>query len=359
MPFIEFGGLKGKFFKRNVYIQLDTNTTDKKVEELKDEYHNQDIYFSIYRYETENVAECGICAPLYLDFDSDIETDNDYARLKRQVVQTINYFEKGFGIPSSMQKIYFSGHKGFHLLIPDECFGIDYCQDLNERYKLIAKMVDADNACPSLDMKIYDRRRLFRIPNSINSKSGLYKVPVTKQQLRQFSYEEMKEWASEPREVETDEPEPIERAIAIFEKCFQETPEDKVRERRKAREKERKAKRSVPVDKDGKPKHYKLSPCIINILEAGAVEGQRNNTAIALASSLFQNGRTREEVDAIMAEWNEINEPPIDDMELYTTINSAQGMFDNGRTYGYTKLHELGYCLGKKCKHYKSCTGKR
>lgn len=355
MPFIEFGGLKGKYFNRNKYIQLDTDTTEKKLEDLRHEYHNQDVYLSIYSYETEEVNSCGLRAPLYLDFDSEIETEGDYNLLRRQVVQTINYFEDKFCIPHDMQRIYFSGHKGFHLLIPSECFGIDWISDLNEKYKKLAQLVNIDNTCPSLDMKIYDRRRLFRIPNSINGKSRLYKVPITKQQLREYSFKQMQEWAAEPREVEYTEPEPIERTIMLFEKLFTETPEDKVRAKRKTM---REKKRQIAKDKDGKPKKYKLSPCIINILETGAAKGQRNDTAVALASSLFQNGRDREEVEAVMKEWNEYNEPPLENDEVYRTINSAYGMYQNGRTYGYTTFHELGYCLGRKCKYYKSCANK-
>ena len=90
-------------------------------------------------------------------------------------------------------------------------------------------------------------------------------------------------------------------------------------------------------------------PCVEYLLQNGAEEGQRNNCTIALASSLFQIGHSREEVIEILDTWNQTkNEVPISDRELYTTINSAYNNSRNGIYYGCSAFRELGVCV-KNC----------
>ena len=93
----------------------------------------------------------------------------------------------------------------------------------------------------------------------------------------------------------------------------------------------------------------KLLPCVEYLLQNGAEKGQRNNCTIALASSLFQIGHSREEVIEILDTWNQTkNEVPIPDRELYTTINSAYNNSRNGIYYGCSAFRELGVCV-KNC----------
>lgn len=353
MAYIEFGGIKNGYFRRNIYLQIEAPDFYDKLDRLIKEYHNTDIYASIYEYETENVKECDICAPLYLDFDGDIEQEKEYQSLKRQVVQAMNYFRERFEIPYNMQQLYFSGHKGFHIIIQPEVFGItEYQKNLNEKYKKMAQLIRVRCLCPSLDLSIYDRRRLFRIPGSINSKSGLHKVQITREFLQESTYDSMKAWAEKEHDEGYTEPERIETAASMFEELFRIRPQDKVKQRKKAKAPQ--AARVKAAAEKGIVR--KLSPCVQDILETGVGEGQRNNTAIVLASSLFQSGRDEDTVAEIMEEWNQLNDPPIEEQELATTIRSAYSCWQSDMNYGYTKISELGYCRGRDCKFYSKCS---
>lgn len=366
MPLIEFGGVKHKHFTRNIYAKTDAHY-EEKLEGFRHECDNTDVYTTIYRYETEDPDEidrCGLLGPFYLDFDSDIHSEEAFACLRRQVVQSMMFFKEEFDIPFPMQRLYFSGHKGFHLLIPHEVFGISYQKDLNEKYKKLMLLVDKMNCCPDLDKKIYDRRRLFRLPGSINAKGGHYKVPLTFEQLREMSLEEIQAWAEEPHKESCLMPVKVHKAAFLFDGLFKETPRDRVKKRKLEQQRKEKARQAAERQTDGsseneEKKVYELSPCIQEMLETGTVEGRRNMTCVTLASALFQTGREFDDVSEMVQDWNTLNTPPIDDMELFTTIRSAYSMYQNGKGYGHEKIDELGYCIGTKCKKYKLCQKNR
>ena len=85
---------------------------------------------------------------------------------------------KELGVEENKLQIFFSGNKGFHLIIPAELFGIKPSKNLNKIYRKMAKSFCEKIQNKTLDLGIYDRRRLLRIPNSINSKANLYKIPL-------------------------------------------------------------------------------------------------------------------------------------------------------------------------------------
>ena len=70
-------------------------------------------------------------------------------------------------------------------------------QDLNQEFKNLAIWLQQQSTSPIIDTAIYDRKRLLRIPNTINSKTGLYKVPITIQNLYDFSLTDMINYAKE------------------------------------------------------------------------------------------------------------------------------------------------------------------
>jgi hypothetical protein len=74
-------------------------------------------------------------------------------------------------------RIYYSGAKGFHIQIPSDYFGLKPAPDLNRIIKGIAFELAEDVL--EFDPSIYDKQRIFRLPNTINSKSGLYKIPLS------------------------------------------------------------------------------------------------------------------------------------------------------------------------------------
>jgi hypothetical protein len=91
--------------------------------------------------------------------------------------------------------VYFSGSKGFHLGIPSQLFGLEPSVDLPAKIKRIALAIAKE---VSIDTSIYEKNRLWRVPNTINSKSGLYKIPLTYDEFATWSIDQIKEKAKTP-----------------------------------------------------------------------------------------------------------------------------------------------------------------
>ena len=96
-----------------------------------------------------------------------------------------------------------------------------------------------------------------------------------------------------------------------------------------------------------------LLPCVQYILNHGCSKGQRNNTTVALANSLFQVGKDYAEVLEIIIYWNATkNEDPLDESEIRTTVQSAYQNAKNNRYYGCTMFKDLDVCI-KSCPIHK------
>jgi hypothetical protein len=80
-------------------------------------------------------------------------------------------------------RLYFSGSKGIHVVVPHEATGLEPRTDGGHVCKLFQRSLKETLVLDTLDVEIHGKSRQWRIPNTINSKSGLYKVPITLQQL--------------------------------------------------------------------------------------------------------------------------------------------------------------------------------
>lgn len=334
---IELGGVKNGYFRRNHYIPIDDKFDDEVIRFLNSR-NNTDVYYSIYTYENEDIENCPVYAPLYFDLDLEFENESDFKKIVRDTLLVASYLKEEFGIPEEMIQIYFSGSKGFHVTVEPQILGIEPNKELNMQFKTIAMEVNKITLYNTVDTRIYDRRRLFRFPNSINGKTGLYKVPVTMNDLRRMDYKAMQTYASSPREVETAEPELVKSAQMKFKKILL---IEKIKEKRKRN----KNKSKVTFSKERR----ELLPCIKSILETGISKGARNNTCVAIASSMLQSGISQEEVLDELLAWNEKNDPPLPESEVTTTVKSAYSLVQSGRGYGCTFFKEHSYCVGESC----------
>jgi len=344
----ELGGVHEGYFSRNYYILRNENF-EKNRQRYIDECHNTDVYQCAYHYEDDDIDHCRIIGSPYLDFDMDnIETPENWKRLVHEVKYVINYVESSMNVPLEEIEIYFSGSKGFHIIIPHEILGIEPETNLNETFKYFAlgmayiingKKVSAAKK-DSIDIKIYDRKRLFRIPNSINSKSGKYKVPISIDQLYQFSYSDIMEWASKPRILNNIE---LPSYSAIAAEGFQAIVDAGMDYEclRDGRTRRRKRKRG-PLPEGVR---LELLPCTQKLLTEGIAKGFRNHSCFALASSLRQSGYTEEETLGIIQEWNDSLDEPLASGEILITVNSANNSYESGMTVGCGKYHELNLCV--------------
>lgn len=327
MSYIEIGGKVNDTFIRNIIIDK-----DKKDETIK-RYNFIDTYSTIYEYDNKDQNQANYIAPLYIDLDAEY-LERDYEKLRRDIYLLIRKLKTMFYLNDDNIQIYFSGSKGFHLIIPYEIFGFDYSKDLNNKYKLLANMLKSYTITKSIDTQIYDNKRLFREVNSINSKTGYYKVPILLTDLRTMSYDDLVEYASSPKQISIAlNKEYNDKANKAFTEIITELQE------KQKRSINHKIAKTMLVNKE-------LLPCVKYILANGANKGDRNNTAMALASALFQRDLDYDKILNIMNEWNisKLDEP-LSDREIEATTRSAYNNVRDGRRYGCNAFIDLGICI--------------
>lgn len=322
--YIELGGKVGKYFNRNWFIDINSPNFLNFIEKKKRECNNTDMYECIYyRSNTDDISKAYIVAPLYIDIDGNSLNDNDYNIAKKETISVIQILKNNFFLKNEDIEIFFSGSKGFHIIIPAEVLGIQPCKNLNVIYKSFVQKIESmikDSSC--IDTGIYDNRRLFRLPNTINSKTGAYKIQITEKELRTLSVSEMLSLAGGPREV-------IRRNYCLNEKArnaFLSTAKFKQNDN---------ISRNKSIEVRVLPEEErKLFPCTIAIMKHSWEIGCRNNISSIIATSLFYAGWSYEEIVEIMFAWNQNNLPPMDEHEVMATIKSAMKMCSEGKKYG-------------------------
>ena len=189
---IEIGYKNGDSFIRNLYsYSNDLLKFDLFVARAIN--NNTDIYVSAYSCNEDKV----LCGMPYFDIDVDGAAEDPVAFLKakNEELKLVDYIEENLGIKKESLDIYFSGSKGFHTVIPV----IFKSKNLNLFFKEIA--MRAKESIHDLDTRIYDERRVLRLVNSVHSKSGLCKVKVSYDSLKQYNLESMRNWASTTRVI--------------------------------------------------------------------------------------------------------------------------------------------------------------
>ena len=336
MPFAEFGAKIVKAGKSNFVRQVyDVAQEDRVLETKTANCNNVDVYRSIFTYEDNNLGSSRIRGPLYFDFD--LAAEGGEEMLQAEVRAAVVNLQRIFSLTASDIKVYFSGHKGFHVIVPQEIFGSSFSDYalLTKTYHAVALILVScwhefkPGAESCLDLKIYDHRRMFRLPDSVNSKSGLYKIEIPVSYLRHYSFSDIRKFATQPSTLIPNTVSYNSTASNIMKSAMKTVESSSQTENKGTRERKK-------IDK--------ILPCIENILSASVSEGKRNNVAVALASALFQLQLSSDNVIDTMQEWNDNNDPPLSDDELLKVIMSAKRMDDKEMYYGCTGIRDIGFC---------------
>jgi len=189
-------------------------------------------------------------------------------------------------------KFYFSGSKGFHVMIPSGMFMAIPMEDIHKRFRKVAVEL-----CKGLniDTSIYDKTRIFRLANTINNKSGLHKIELYPMNATKLSIEEIKELAKKPGDKLE-----IENEYDISEELKELFYEDLNKQKTN--------------NNDGKTK-TRSKICMSSLMQ-GVGAGERDNVGVRVASHLRQSGLTPKMMFVALDEWNSTNDPPMTDDEL-------------------------------------------
>lgn len=287
------------------------------------------VFYSAYRYDVTEIDKANLFGDLYLDFDN----IQDFSQAQADAITTLSYLKVCYHISEDNVLIYFSGNKGIHIIVPTGILGVEPTPLLNGIYKYIANSIKSFTKHKTIDTQIYDNKRLFRIPNTIHEKSGLYKIPITATELRSLTEEEIRRMAASPRVIEFKQ---YHGTNAYAQQQYQ-----------------RMVQEFQIFDKDSKKdrkfhsKYDFTPPCIQHILENGAIEGQRNITIACLTGFCKNSGKSLTETIDFISEWNSRNIKPTGERELEKTVRS---IFLGDKQFGCSTLRSISVCVEAQCK---------
>lgn len=222
----------------------------------------------------------------WLPIDIDSEDLNQAKHNLGMLIQNLQDYE----IDLNTCRFYFSGAKGFHVMIPTELFQAQPSADIGKRFRKIALVLSEGL---NIDTSIYDKARIFRLPNTINSKTGLYKVELYPFEATNLSIDQIKEKAEQPQEkLEVDDDfYPNQELTVLYHEDLN------------------KPKKNQDTGRT------KNKPCMQSLMK-GVGEGGRDNGGLRVASHLYQQGLSTKMVWSALDAWNESNDPPLDTEEL-------------------------------------------
>lgn len=189
--------------------------------------------------------------PIFIDLDG-----TDYDQTKKDAEYIMYSAQEYLKI---VPELFFSGNKGFHIIIPHQIEGPRCYLIVKEIVKEIAM------ACSTVDFQLYRSRSLLRVNKSKASKDGYYKVPI---EGSIPDHQAMLEYAKQPRD----------------QKYFCDTSSidmDLLEE--VITESDRKAKIAEAERKEhAKSLYTPMTPCLTSILESPR-DGERQHSVYLLA----------------------------------------------------------------------------
>lgn len=276
----------------------------------------------------------GICRPSLesVSFDFDGENLED---VLEDVQAFLNYMANVFGVETSSFITFFSGSKGFHVLIPFDAFPFEPNEYLPNQIKDLVKHLK--ETFPTLDDSIYNYNRKFRVPFSKHEKTGLYKNIIDDVLCEEV--ESIKSYCESPR------------GYHFLSHGYLDTS-DYEKESIKQIFEEAKRKSSYVVEKDRAGTIEAPSPfekfdgklCIQKMLETRCDDIGRNNAAMRIVNDYYRTGKPQKKCEEDLFEWSRQNNLPMS--EVSTIISN---IYERGANYNFGCQDECKsvYCSAK------------
>lgn len=139
------------------------------IEEYAEKHKRYGIFQSVFQYDAKDIDSAASVGPLFFDIDSD---DIEVSRVEafKLVEYLLSYISEN-GI-----RAYFSGQKGFHIECEPIALGFGPDDDLPRIFRFIAGHISEELGLTGIDYHVYDRRRMWRVPNTLHQRTGLFKV---------------------------------------------------------------------------------------------------------------------------------------------------------------------------------------
>ena len=282
-------------------------------------YGKKDTFISSARFKdlkkyvnSNNNKVAGFDGELYYDF---LIIDIDKINIK-QVLLFLEHLDINYDIPKDILRIYFSGSKGFHILIPSTIFDLKPSATLNLQVRKIVEELCSNVI--EFDGTLYDKLQAYRLRCTLHSSSNLYKTPINYSDLSRGA-EYIKTLAKR-------------KAIDFVYPEYPVTPIPHLAEMVSNFGEKR-----TPIGNGGflEPTEFQgddYQPfrklCIYKMLQ-GTTEHEddgspgRSETGIRLAVHFKKEKFGREYTEAIMNTWNSLNKPPLSEANIQEMIRNA------------------------------------
>ena len=303
------------------------------------EKHGKELpmFISRYLFNKASPYTGKVLSNFYADFD---DGDDPWRALVEMLDMAERFVE--MGVDEDKIKLRFTGGKGGAIEVPYQYFEAGPRDDLPQIWRGIAEWFAKSYHYKTIDTSVYERRRLWRLTNT-RHKSGLFKIPISVQELKDNKLEGIKELAEEFRpytwvDDRTVEVTPVPKLIGLYKDERKEV--GKIKRQWKKRLEEKK-----PIDFDGR-----MFPCVDKLIQNGvdADEFQRNPTAFNIAVALLSMGEDEEHILDFLEEFAKNCKPPFPEdryPELQHCIDSA--LKHDYTTHCGTPCFE-SVCVGKK-----------
>jgi len=250
------------------------------------------------------------------------------------IVKKFLYHFDELGLREENYKLYFSG-RGYHIMIHGDCFGFpESHQDLELVVRLTKeKLLGEFDMLGVVDHSIYHRKALIRCPHSINEKSNLYKIPITRNEALTLKPDDIKELAKSKRlnfnwpehygdgELASYVPTELPK-IASYEKVIE---------------------------------PYKRASCIYNRLVRGPIEGSRHIDTLILSAHFASAGVPSMMTKEFLLMWNNKIDDHTTPLEKKTIIELVEQAYRRGYDYSCNNAQKRGVngeLCSTRCIHY-------
>ncbi len=289
----------------------------------------QAVYRSVYMYDEDAVKHIkangtvkNFLGTRYIDsvpIDIDrAQNTDEYTLQHTQFI--IDYLLKELNIKEGNYAIYFSG-TGYHIDVSAECFGFKPSENLP--YTVKATMMSLLNEIKT-DPAVYTRTALIRVAHSLNVKSGLYKIPLTLDEL----------YTNHTNIVKLAQDRRLEHGVSelwgeghLEESIVNDVPV--VRSMQKVNE----------------PSN--VVNCVQSLYNKGPMQGTRNHALLRMASHFRRNGIPSDATKASLLHWNN------NQLNPQIVIDKVESTYNYGYKYGCNDELLASLC-NPKCVYYKN-----
>jgi len=318
------------------FVRLTKTLVDKgilvKPEEVKNHIQNPEVdhYVSTYFYndeqykkfqETGSVKDIDDVKTEKLWFDFDSKEDQTLAQ--KDALEVIERLKKHNIDPKKLE-IYFSGNKGFNIIV-------NLKREINPiQVKHLAVEVFG-KGLQTLDVSLYNPSRILRVPGTKHQESGLYKLPLSYNQLKKLSINKIREMAQEPKN----------KWVSKFE-WEKVDLDDQVFEVKEVKE-EIKNKATSDFDLMTKPRNWKSSKWAL--MQGFFGSGERNQAMMVLAATCKAMGYDKITSyymckSALQKSWERHGQGNFSKEELWNNV--IEIVFDDGWKGGqYSEKEDL------------------